>query len=149
MGAAPEQTDLNVEMDALIQNAIRTSEIEGERLDVGSVRSSVARHLGLEKVEISSRTTPEPEALIEILLQATHHPDEPISYQQLCSWQSLLFVKGPGLLGKVRVGELRGGHPMQVVSGCIDRPTVHFEVPPREQLKAELDAFITWFNHPP
>lgn len=147
--AAFEQADLDVEMDALIQNAIRTSEIEGERLDVGSVRSSVARHLGLEQAGVSARTTPESEALIELLLQATHHPDEPISYQQLCLWQSLLFVQGPGLLEKVSVGELRGDHPMQVVSGRIDRPTVHFEAPPREQLKAELDAFIAWFNHPP
>ncbi|PRY65196.1 Fic family protein [Vreelandella songnenensis] len=147
--AAFEQADLDVEMDALIQNAIRTSEIEGERLDVGSVRSSVARHLGLEQAGFSTRTTPESEALIELLLQATHHPDEPISYPQLCFWQSLLFVKGPGVLGKVRVGELRGDHPMQVVSGRIDRPTVHFEAPPRDFLQAELDAFITWFNHPP
>ncbi|WP_235041474.1 Fic family protein [Vreelandella profundi] len=147
--AAPEQTDLEVEMDALIQNAIRTSEIEGERLDVGSVRSSVARHLGLEQAGVSTRTTPESEALIELLLQATHHPDNHISYQQLCFWQSLLFVQGPGLLGKVRVGELRGDHPMQVVSGRIDRPTVHFEAPPRETLKVELDTFIDWFNHPP
>ncbi|RUR34353.1 Fic family protein [Vreelandella nanhaiensis] len=149
MDAAPEQTDLDVEMDALIQNAIRTSEIEDERLDVGSVRSSVARHLGLEQAGVSTRTTPESEALIELLLQATHHPDEPISYQQLCFWQSLLFVQGPGLLGRVRVGKLRGDHPMQVVSGRIDRPTVHFEAPPRGQLETELDAFINWFNHPP
>ncbi|WP_018917984.1 Fic family protein [Vreelandella zhanjiangensis] len=147
--AAPEKTDLDVEMDALIQNAIRTSEIEGERLEVGSVRSSVARHLGLEQAGVSTRTTPESEALIELLLQATHHPDEPMSYQQLCVWQSLLFVQGSGVLEKVRVGELRGDHPMQVVSGRIDQPTVHFEAPPRGQLETEMDALITWFNHPP
>ncbi|WP_336273313.1 Fic family protein [Vreelandella indica] len=143
------QADLDVEMDALIQNAIRTSEIEGERLDVGSVRSSVARQLGLEQAGVSARTTPESEALVELLLQSTHQLDEPLSREQLCLWQSMLFVQGPGLLGNVRVGELRGDHPMQVVSGRLDRPTVHFEAPPRGQLEAELDAFITWFNHPP
>ncbi|HDZ47069.1 hypothetical protein LCGC14_0154380 [marine sediment metagenome] len=147
--AAHGQADLDVEMDALIQNAIRTSEIEGERLDVGSVRSSVARQLGLEQAGVSARTTPESEALVELLLQSTHQLDEPLSREQLCLWQSMLFVQGPGVLGNVRVGELRGDHPMQVVSGRLDRPNVHFEAPPRGQLEAELDAFITWFNHPP
>ncbi|MCH4813817.1 Fic family protein [Vreelandella neptunia] len=147
--AAYGQADLDGEMDALIQNAIRTSEIEGERLDVGSVRSSVARQLGLEQAGISARTTPESEALVELLLQSTHQLDEPLSREQLCLWQSMLFVKGPGVLGNVRVGELCGDHPMQVVSGRLDRPVVHFEAPPRGQLEAELDAFITWFNHPP
>jgi|TARA_R110001606_G_scaffold327321_1_gene474218 Fic family protein len=83
------------------------------------------------------------------LLQSTHQFDEPLSREQLCLWQSMLFVQGPGVLGNVRVGELRGDHPMQVVSGRLDRPNVHFEAPPRGQLKAELDAFITWFNQPP
>ncbi|MGP9680027.1 Fic family protein, partial [Halomonas sp. AOP27-A1-41] len=73
----------------------------------------------------------------------------PLSREELCLWQSMLFVQGPGVLGNVRVGELRGDHPMQVVSGRLNRPTVHFEAPPRGQLEAELDAFITWFNHPP
>ncbi|HAA46375.1 MAG: hypothetical protein XD36_2531 [Halomonas sp. 54_146] len=144
-----QAADLDVEMDALIQNAIRTSEIEGERLDVGSVRSSVARQLGLEQAGVSARTTPESEALVELLLQSTHQMDEPLSREQLCLWQSMLFVQGPGVLGNVRVGELRGDHPMQVVSGRLDRPTVHFEAPPRAELESELDAFITWFNQPP
>lgn len=147
--AAPETAALDVEMDALIQNAIRTSEIEGERLDVGSVRSSVARQLGLEQAGVSARTTPESEALVELLLQSMHQLDEPLSREKLCLWQSMLFVQGPGLISQVRVGELRGDHPMQVVSGRLDRPTVHFEALPREQLDAELDAFLTWFNHPP
>jgi len=147
--AAPGQADLDVEMDALIQNAIRTSEIEGERLDVGSVRSSVARQLGIEQAGMSGRTTPESEALIELLLQSTRQLDEPLTHEWLCLWQSMLFVQGSGLMSQVRVGELRGDHPIQVVSGRLDRPTVHFEAPPREQLEAELDAFLTWFNHPP
>lgn len=147
--AAPEKAELDVEMDALIQNVIRTSEIEGERLDVGSVRSSVARQLGLEQAGVSAITTPESEALVELLLQSMHLLDEPLSRKQLCLWQSMLFVQGPGVIRQVRVGELRGDHPMQVVSGRLDRPTVHFEAPPREQLEAELDAFLMWFNHPP
>ncbi|MCL7751440.1 Fic family protein [Guyparkeria hydrothermalis] len=147
--AAPEQDDLAFEMDALIQNAIRTSEIEGEHLDVGSVRSSVARQLGVEQAGVPARTTPESESLVALLLHATREPDEPLSRDRLCHWQSLLFPEGPGWLEKVHVGELRGEQPMQVVSGRLDRPTVHFEAPPRDRLEAELDAFVDWFNRPP
>lgn len=146
---APEHTDLAVEMDALIQNAIRTSEIEGEQLDVGSVRSSVARQLGLEKAGVSGRTTPESESLVKLLLEATHQPQQSLSTELLCHWQALLFPSGLGLLSRVLVGQLRGDHPMQVVSGRLDRPTVHFEAPPRSHLEVELSRFLDWFNQPP
>ncbi len=146
---APEQTDLEVEMDALIQSAIRTSEIEGEQLDVGSVRSSVARQLGVEQAGVVGRPTPESESLVELLLEAIHKPGEALTREQLCQWQAMLFPKGPGMLADIRVGELRGEAPMQVVSGRIDRPNVHFEAPPRKGLDAELDQFIQWFNEPP
>lgn len=147
--AAPGTVDLDVEMDALIQNAIRTSEIEGEHLDVGSVRSSVARHLGLEKAGLTGRTTPESESLVQLLLEATHQPEAPLSIELLCRWQALLFPEGVGLVSKIRVGDLRGEQPMQVVSGRLDRPSVHFEAPPRSRLDAELDRFMDWFNQPP
>lgn len=145
----PAPTDLEVEMDALIQNAIRTSEIEGEQLDVGSVRSSVARQLGLDRAGLADRPTPQSEALVALLLEATHQPDEPLSPELLCRWQALLFPDGPGWLANIRIGELRGRQPMQVVSGRIDRPRVHFEAPPREGLDTGLSAFVEWFNHPP
>lgn len=147
--AAPEHADLEVEMDALIQNAIRTSEIEGEHLDVGSVRSSVARQLGLEHAGISGKPTPESDSLVKLLLEATHEPGVPLSTEQLCQWQSMLFPEGSGPLAKNNVGELRGEQPMQVVSGRLDRPKVHFEAPPRDRLETELQAFIDWFNRHP
>ena len=147
--AAPEQSDLDVEMDALIQNAIRTSEIEGETLDVGSVRSSVARHLGIERAGITGATTPQSDFLVELLLEATHQPEEPLTLQTLCHWQSMLFPDGSDSYTRLRIGSLRGDQPMQVVSGRLDRPKVHFEAPPRETLEAELDRFLEWFNAPP
>lgn len=146
--SVPGQSDLDVEMDALIQNAIRTSEIEGEHLDVGSVRSSVARQLGLDRAGMG-RATPVSESLVKLLLEATHQPDKPLSRDLLCQWQSMLFPEGPGPLSRIRVGELRGEQPMQVVSGRIDRPKVHFEAPPRVGLERRVDAFIAWFNRPP
>lgn len=132
-----------MEVDALLnQNAIRASEIGGKRLDVGSVRSSVARQLGIEQAGMFGRTTPESEALLELLLQSTRQLDEPLTHERLCLWQSMLFVQGPGLLGNVRVGELRGDHPMQVGSGRLEQTIVHFEAPPRGQLETELDGLV-------
>lgn len=147
--AATDEADLQIEMEALIQNAIRTSEIEGEHLDVGSVRSSVARQLGLEQAGLTARVTPESESLVALLLQATHQPHEPLSHAQLCQWQVMLFPEGSPSFTPIRIGALRGEQPMQVVSGRLDRPRVHFEAPPRDRLDRELDAFINWFNNPP
>jgi len=145
----PNQASQDVEMDALIQNAIRTSEIEGEVMNVSSVRSSVARHLGVQRAGITGRTTPESECLVELLLEATHEPEKSLCATTLCSWQSMLFPEGPGPFVNLRIGELRGDQPMQVVSGRVDRPTIHFEAPPRKNLDAELDRFLEWFNQPP
>lgn len=146
--AAPQKTDLDVEMDALIQNAIRTSEIEGEHLDAGSVRSSVARQLGMERAGLTAKTTPESESLVALLLQATRHADSTLTVEQLCQWQSMLFPVPPPM-SRIRVGTLRGEQAMQVVSGRLDRPRVHFEAPPRSGLEAELALFVAWFNNPP
>ena len=147
--AAPGDAGLEMEMDALIQNAIRTSEIEGEHLDVGSVRSSVARQLGLERAGMAAKATAQSEALVTLLLGATRERGQRLTQEQLCQWQTMLFPDGPGLLSEIRVGDLRGDQPMQVVSGRIDRPHVHFEAPPRDRLEGELEAFLDWFNHPP
>jgi Fic family protein len=136
-------------MDALIQNAIRTSEIEGEHLDYGSVRSSVARHLGIDKAGFTGRPTPESESLVELLVQATRHPDQTLSLPALKQWQALLFPETANRPNPVRVGKLRGNQPMQVVSGRLDKPVVHFEAPPRDQLKPMLQEFLKWFAHPP
>lgn len=147
--ALPADTDREAEMDALIQNAIRTSEIEGESLNAASVRSSVVRHWGLEQAGVPNQATAQTDALVGLLLDATQNYEQPLTLQRLCDWQAALFPKGSGLLRPIRVGELRGEQPMQVVSGRIDRPEVHFEAPPRGHLEAELEAFLEWFNHPP
>lgn len=146
---APERADLEVEAEALIQNAIRTSEIEGEHLDVGSVRSSVARHLGIKRAGLKERPTPQSDALVALLLEASRETERPLTREQLCHWQALLFPGGSGVLADIHIGDLRGEQPMQVVSGRLDRPQVHFEAPPRERLEQEFDGFLRWFNQPP
>ncbi len=148
-----DEADQQAQLDALVQSALRTSEIEGETLNAGSVRSSVVRKLGLQRAGFvqglkDAPGTPQTEALVGLLLEATGDTQHALSAKLLCQWQSVLFPEPP-ILGNVRIGELRGEEPMQVVSGRIDRPIVHFEAPPREGLEAELQRFVDWFNHPP
>lgn len=142
----PADADRLAQMDAMIQNAIRTSEIEGEKLNVESVRSSVARRLGLLRAGMVDKATPQTNALVGMLLDATERHDQPLTQQRLCQWQAALFPAGPGLAG-INVGSLRGADPMQVVSGPIGHRTVHFEAPPRDRLEQELQDFLDWFSH--
>lgn len=132
------------ELDALLQNVITSSAIEGEQLNVGSVRSSLAKRLGMASDE---RVTPRSEGLAELMLDATQHHQTPLTSERLMRWHTLLFPESSSLLAnRVRVGALRGVEPMQVVSGRIDRPVVHFEAPPRDGLEKQLEGFFYWFN---
>ena len=143
-----DELDLQAQMDALIQNAMRTSEIEGENLNVESVRSSVARQLGLPLAGLRDSTV-QTDAIVGMLLEATQNLETALTQGELCQWQAALFPDGPGLVNPIGVGELRGEVAMQVVSGRVDRPTVHFEAPPRDQLEQQLAEFLKWFNQSP
>lgn len=117
---------------------------EGEQLNAGSVRSSLARRLGLNE---EGRTTSRSEGLAELLLDATRAYQQPLDLQRLFTWHGWLFPSDDQLLARpLRIGMLRGEEPMQVVSGRLDRPTVHFEAPPRAGLEAQLNDFLAWFE---
>ncbi|MGC5704175.1 Fic family protein [Pseudomonas sp. NFXW11] len=135
------------ELDALLQNILTSSAIEGERLNVGSVRSSLARRLGLESPP-ANRPNPRSEGLAELTLDAAQHFAQPLTLARLMRWHHWLFPSQDQSLMSmpIRVGELRGEAPMQVVSGRIERPTVHFEAPPRAGLEQQLQQFLDWFE---
>lgn len=140
-------TSLTLEAVAsiLVEDGVTTSAIEGERLDVDAVRSSVARHLGLP---LAGLPTP-PRAvdgLIEVLLDATRLYAQPLTRERLFGWQAALFPTGYSGLHAIRAGQLRGEEPMQVVSGRIGYERVHFEAPGHGVLGEELAHFLSWFN---
>jgi len=142
-GAVKETTDAQQYLDALLQNIITSSAIEGEELNAGSVRSSLVRRLG---VQDSGKPSPRSEGLAALLLDATRNYDHTLTLDRLLAWHKWLFpADEPLLTAPVRVGTLRGNEPIQVVSGRLDRPTVHFEAPSREGLEVQLQAFIDWF----
>jgi Fic family protein len=145
-GAISGDAQSQGELDTLLQNIITSLAIEGETLNVASVRSSLARRLGVV-ADQGARTTPRSEGLAALMLDATQRYDAPLEMPRLLEWHGWLFPQQDALLAHpLRVGSLRGDEPMQVVSGRIDRPTVHFEAPPRSGLEAQLDAFLDWFN---
>lgn len=151
MGMASSVSDsmsAQSELDALLQNIVTSSAIEGEQLNVGSVRSSLARRLGLERVD-SESVSQRSEGLAQLLLDATHGFDEPLTLARLLEWHTWLFPAEEATFSArpMFVGSLRGDESMQVVSGRLDRPTVHFEAPPRQGLEQQLERFLSWFEN--
>jgi Fic family protein len=138
---------LDADASILVEDGLQTSAIEGERLNLDAVRSSVARHLGLPTADlpVPSRSI---DGLIEALLDATRRFDAPLTLERLLGWQAALFPTGYSGLRPIRSGQLRGTEPMEVVSGGMGGERVHFLAPPRERLEAELARFLDWFEDP-
>lgn len=136
----PDQT-----LDTLLANIIASSAIEGERLNAQSVRSSLDRRLGGSQTQsypVSERS----EGLAAMMLDAIDNHEQPLTIERLYQWHRWLFPANEWSVQLLNVGQLRGDEPMQVVSGRVDRPTVHFEAPPRAALDDQLAKFILWFN---
>jgi Fic family protein len=132
--------------DSLTQEALTTSAIEGEKLDPESVRSSVARRLGLDTsgapIREGGRNI---EGLIDVLQDATLNTVTPLTLERLCSWHGALFPTGFSGMQRIEVGALRSV-PMEIVSGAIGHSKVHFAAPPADGLAEQVDAFLVWFN---
>ncbi|WP_447922808.1 Fic family protein [Achromobacter aegrifaciens] len=134
---------------ALTDDVLKTSEIEGEHLNVASVRSFIARHLGVDigSVPPVDRSV---EGVVDMVLDATAQSVQPLTMERLFGWHAALFPTGYSGLRKINTGGWRDdAHgPMQVVSGPIGRQKVHYEAPAAERLSAELARFLRWVNTP-
>lgn len=132
---------------ALTEDVVKTSEIEGEQLNVESVRSSIARRLGVD-IGALAPVDRHVEGMVEMVLDATINCYEPVSRERLFGWHAALFPTGYSGLSKIKVGGWRDDStgPMQVVSGPVGRQRIHFEAPPAERLEAETGCFLQWLN---
>lgn len=128
----------------LTEEVIKTSEIEGERLNLQMVRSSVARHLGLSAAGLG-RTTRSVDGIVEIILDATQNFDKALNKKRLMGWHGALFPTGYSGLHKIRVAQWRGDDPMRIVSGPMGRERVHFEAPPGKIVENEMRQFFQWW----
>src|SRR5271170_2285791 len=146
-----ENLGFHLQQEALLmtltEDVLKSSEIEGERLNEGLVRSSIARRLGMDigGLETVDRNV---EGVVEMMLDATRRYDKPLSADRLHGWHASLFPTGRSGMKKVKTGTWRddGEGPMQVVSGPLGRQRVHFEAPAARYLPREMRAFLRWFN---
>lgn len=136
-------------LSALTEDVMETSEIEGEHLNVESVRSSIARRLGVD-IGALAPVDRHVEGVVEMVLDATASCQYPVTRERLFGWHAALFQTGYTGMSKINVGAWRDDAtgPMQVVSGPIGRQRVHFEAPPADQLEAETEGFLKWANGP-
>ena len=133
----------------LTKDVVKTSEIEGETLDAEQVRSSIARRLGMDVAGLKQPDR-EVEGVVQMMLDATRHYDQPLTAERLFTWHASLFPTGRSGMRRIRVGAWRDDAtgPMQVVSGPIGRERVHFEAPAAGRLDHETSVFLDWFNTP-
>lgn len=136
-------SDEDVLLDTLLQNVLSSSAIEGEFLNAESVRSSLAKRLGLPD---ASTTTDRSEGVAQLMMDVVNNVNDQVTLNRFFKWHVCLFPESTQGVTALRVGELRGDEPMQVISGRLDRPVVHFEAPPRVQLVSDLDVFLKWFE---
>ena len=140
--------DIKLETEAqgaiLVEEAVRTAEIEGQKLSREAVRSSVAVRLGLSHgIGPHDRNI---DGLVDVLLDAVRFHDKPLTLERLNGWHAALFSSGYSGLRRIKTGKLRGSEPMQIVSGPIGKEKVHFEALPRDCLDEEMALFLKWWN---
>lgn len=138
-----QDKQLKLESVVLLEEALATAKIEGEILDRESVRSSIAKQLGIGTVKRTSRSS---EAFVDVLFESVRRYDKPLSDSMLFQWHNKMFFEKP-ILNTMLIGQYRH-ETMQIISGAFGKQKIHFEAPCDDQLcvKAEMDSFLSWFN---
>jgi Fic family protein len=134
-------------LKTLTEDVLKTSEIEGERLDGDQVRSSIAKRLG---IDIGALTPADRhvEGIVELMLDATRNFAQDLTAKRLFGWHASLFPTGWSGMARIKAGAWRDDAkgPMQVVSGAIGQEQVHYEAPGAPRLDSEMNRFLAWFN---
>ncbi len=147
MSNLSHELKLEAQLEALTEEIVKSSEIEGEILSRDSVRSSVAHRLGIDApavLPVDCRT----EGIVEMTIDAMENYRDSLTSERLFGWQAALFPTGYAGMHRIRTRAWRDDTegPMQVVSGPIGRRRVHFQAPPAERVDAEMERFLGWFD---
>lgn len=128
----------------LTYDVVYSSEIEGIRLNVDEVRSSIARKLGIENVK---QTAPSHyvDSVVAVMLDAVSHYDRPLTKENICAWQAAFFPTGFSEGSQIEIGRYRT-HEEHIVSGMFGREKIHYVAPSPERLDEEMARFLYWFN---
>ncbi len=135
-------------LQTLTQDVLKSSEIEGEMLDTVQVRSSIARHLGID-IGALAPADRNVDGVVEMILDATHNNTLPLTRERLFCWHTLLFPSNEHRGDKIKVGAWRDDStgPMQVISGPFGRERIHFEAPAADRIEEEMSTFLDWCNN--
>jgi Fic family protein len=135
------------ELKTLTLDVLKSSEIEGEILDVDQVRSSVARRLGIDigGLEPVDRHV---DGLVEMMLNATRQYQDSLTTERLFDWHAAMFPSGRSGMTKISVGAWRAdaSGPMRVISGPLGNENVHFEAPAAHRIDEEMSTFLDWIE---
>ncbi len=138
----PDEERLSLVIELISTEALKTSEIEGEILDRDSVQSSLRRQFGLQGD--GRRAAPAEQGISEMLADLYRRWNDALDDATLFKWHEWLMGGRTEL--RAIGGYRRHEEPMQVVSGRLDRPKVHFEAPPSSAVVPEMARFSRWFN---
>lgn len=143
LGAIGLEQANEVQRELWVQEALATAAIEGQLLNLESLRSSVAHRLALADAPGADRSV---EGLVQVMHDALTNHSAALDVERLCRWQSALFPGGTSGIVRIAVGRLRDhADAMQIVCGPLDREVVHYEAPPSAQVGAEMGHFLAWF----
>ena len=136
-----DQDELRIKI--ICNEALKTSEIEGEFLDRDSLQSSICKEFGMGEKYLHGNIKPEEAGIAMMMKDLYINFNSPLTNETLCAWQDMLFTGRTDLeRGKYRTSN----DDMRVVSGRVDKPKIHFIAPPASKIQKEMDQFISWFN---
>lgn len=138
---------LEANLKVLTENIVKSSEIEGEMLDSDDVRSSIARHLGLDLAGLKP-SNHYVDGVVEMMLDATQNYNKKLTKVRLFNWHAALFPTGQSGIHRIRVSQWRDDRegPMQVISGSMGKEQVHFQAPAASIVAKEMSQFLQWIE---
>ena len=128
----------------LTYDVVYSSEIEGIRLNVDQVRSSIARKLGIENVK-DTALSHYVDSVVGVMLEAVQHYDMTLSKEKLCAWQAAFFPSGYSEGSQIEVGQYRTNEE-HIVSGMFGREKIHYIAPSPDRVEKEMEKFLAWFD---
>ncbi len=144
LGSLGFDSKLRAMAENLTHDVVYSSEIEGIKLNVDQVRSSIARRLGIENVRYTAPSH-YVDSVVNVMLDAVQHYDQALSKEKICAWQAAFFPTGFSEGSQIEIGQYRTNEE-HIVSGMFGREKIHYIAPSPDRVEEEMQKFLTWFD---
>ena len=128
----------------LTYDIVFSSEVEGIRLNVDQVRSSIAKKLGIKNVKYTAPSH-YVDSVVNVMLEAVQHYNMSLTKEKLCAWQAAFFSSGYSEGSQIEIGQYRTNEE-HIVSGLFGREKIHYIAPSPNRIEEEMKKFLTWFD---